>query len=406
MIVRGRQLVSQASQRLLREGVSHGVLMNNHKHYHPDELIQICSIDTLHSRELKPPAKLIVVDECHLATSKTYKIFLGSYHDAFVLGCTATPYSEKRLTHLADKIINPISFKELVEQGYLVDARYFCPYLPNLSKVRIDSKSKDYRTKDLLDIMDKSNITGDIVHHWKTLGENRPTLCFAVSIEHSKHIVSQFNDAGIPAIHCDADTSSEDRDIAISKLNSGEIKIISNVGVFSTGVDIPILSCLILARPTKSYSLFIQQLGRGTRTFEGKKDFVVLDHAANVPRHGFIINQAEGSLEGTFKNSIVSPKICKVCFMAYVSTHCKVCGPLAKDISPKALEIKEGELRELTVQDPIKLFISEMKIIARARGFKPGWTYFRVKDKFGEEMANLYLPKKQLPGWVLKKYGK
>lgn len=408
MVVRSRHLVAQASERLLREGIKHSVFMANYESPEENSLISIASIDTLHARNLRPPAKLIVIDECHMATSSTYRIFLGAYQDAYVLGVTATPFTIKPLRHIAEKIVYPINMKDLINQGHLVDAKYYCPVTINLKGIKIDSKTRDYQTKQLLLVVDKKSLIGDIVKHWQRLSENRPTLCFAVSISHSKHIVDTFNEAGIPAEHCDADTSLEDRKAAIERLRIGQTKVISNVGIFCQGIDIPFLSCLVLARPTKSYNLFIQQLGRGTRPFENKNNFIVLDHAGNVPVHGFITDEREANIDGEkpLNNNGINPKICKVCFMAYVSAHCPECGdvPENEDIKKRILEIKEGELTELKAVDEIKIFIGELKSTARRNGFKRGWVYYKVKEKYGLEIANFYLPKRILPPWVMKKY--
>lgn len=68
VVVRGRKLVDQASKRLFREGVNHGVLMASHWNYRPQAPVQVCSIDTLISRNLRPDADLIIIDEAHLFT--------------------------------------------------------------------------------------------------------------------------------------------------------------------------------------------------------------------------------------------------------------------------------------------------------------------------------------------------
>ena len=66
VVTRGRKLVDQASKRLFREGVMHGVLMASHWNFKPGHKVQVCSVDTLISRNLKPKADLIIVDEAHL----------------------------------------------------------------------------------------------------------------------------------------------------------------------------------------------------------------------------------------------------------------------------------------------------------------------------------------------------
>ncbi len=399
MVVRGRKLVDQASVRLFRENVDHGVMMANHWNYRPHCKIQICSIDTMRARKLKPKAELVIVDEAHHAVSDSYIEFLNQY-DCFILGVTATPYSDKPLSHCANKIIKPISIQELIDLNFLVDARYFVPHVPDLKGVGINSGTKDYNQKQLSVKMGK--LVGDLITHWKDFAKGRPTLCFAVSIMHSKKIVEEFNNQGISAVHCDASSTDEERNLAVEKLKNGEIYIVSNVGIFCTGVDIPFLSCILLARPTRSRILHIQQIGRGTRISKDKSDFIVLDHAGNVPRHGVITDELDGWLDGKTKiPPVINVKICRECFMAYTGTNCPNCGAVNK--KPRKFETVDGELKELvhlTFDEQVKKFIQDKKLEAKNRNYKRGWVYYQLIDMYGEEIANEFMPKNMVPHWM------
>ena len=291
MVVRGRKLVDQCHKRLMREGVYHGVLMNNHWNINPSANIQICSIDTLISRKIFPPADLIVYDEAHNAVSKGYREFVSHYPNAYHLAVTATPYTDQPLTHIAEHIVKPITMQDLINKGYLVPPIYYAPKTVDVSSVKISQSTKDYVVNDLEKIINENNIVGDLVETWRSFSEHRQTLVFAVSVKHSKHIAQMFNEAGIAAEHCDAETPEREREEVIKRFESGETKVITNVNLWSTGVDIPCVGCVVMARPTKSYTLFIQQLGRGTRPFPGKENFIVLDNAGNILRHGFITEE-------------------------------------------------------------------------------------------------------------------
>ena len=134
ILVRGRKLVDQASQRLFRENVTHGVLMAGHWNYKPTMPVQVCSVDTLIARKLRPKADLIIIDEAHLAISDGYREVIADYPDAFIVAVTATPYVDKSLTHVAQTVVHPISMNELIEQGFLVPFRYFAPSTPELDR--------------------------------------------------------------------------------------------------------------------------------------------------------------------------------------------------------------------------------------------------------------------------------
>lgn len=414
MVVRGRELVDQASSRLIRENVYHGVKMAGHWLKRPAAKVQICSIDTLRARGELPDAKLIVIDEAHMATSKSYRDFLAQYPDAHILAVTATPYTKNGLSHCAEVVVHPITVQELIDKGFLVPARYFSPSSPDLQGVGVSKSTGDYNQDELSDRMNNKGLVGDIVNHWQKLAEDRPTVVFAVSIEHSKSIVASFKVAGIAAEHCDADTSDEDRKTAIKKLSTGELKVISNVGILCTGVDMPHLSCIVMARPTMSYNLFIQQAGRGTRPFPGKSNFLLLDHAGNVLRHGFITEEREVNLEGSKKDKplIRSPSTCESCFAVFYRTpsmeKCPQCGVEFKT-KMRIVDHMDGELTEITqlpkevmLELEIKRELARLKGLQKERGYKRGWIFFQLKEKYGEEVAERYYPKRFIPERILR----
>lgn len=405
MVVRGRKLVDQASSRLFREGVHHGVLMANHWNYRPNAPIQICSIDTLISKKLRPEAKLIVIDEAHMAASEGYMKFLSQYPDAYILAVTATPYTDKSLRHIADEIVKPIAMRELIAQGYLVDARYFAPSSPDLSGVKVSSATKDYVQEELARAMQKGTLTGDIVHHWIKLGEQRPTLCFAATVGHSKNIVEQFRMAGITAEHCDADTPEPERERIIKRVESGATKVVSNVGIFCTGVDIPAISCIVFARPTKSYNLYVQQAGRGTRPAPDKKDFLVLDHAGNVHRHGFVTDEREANLDGKVPSGKKSPHTCPSCYAVFYGFNCPLCGFVTKQVEaqPREIVVTDGTLEEIK-RTPFEAQVARdiylLEQTRKLRGYKKGWIHFKLLEIHGKEIADKFYPRPYVPQWL------
>lgn len=410
MVVRGVQLIEQASMRLDREGVPHGVMQANHWRRLPHEPIQICSIDTLYRRKLTPEAQLIVIDEAHYAGSPGFRWLAESYNEAYFLPVTATPYVRSGLSHIAETYIEPITIKELIEQGYLVPPVYYAPTHINLDGVKIDSKTGDYSTKDLDERMRRPAIFGDIVKAYAQHASDRPAIAFAVNIEHSLEIVDTFNRAGFKAVHVEADTPMKERLRLIAQLENREINVISNVGILTTGVDIPAVSCIILARPTKSLNLYLQICGRGTRTAQDKHNFIILDHANNIEEHGFIECEREIDLNG--KQSRKSEEIvviCENCFSAFnpravvpSDYDCPKCGA---DNSPKTAESGSNErntesdesyeLQEIKPEEKERLkvlsFANKKVEFALRRGYKPGWVFYQIKNKFGEDYANTFM---------------
>lgn len=404
MVVRGRALVEQAHQRLLREKVPHGVIMNGHVANFPSAKIQVCSIDTLRSRGLTPKADLIVYDEAHMATSKSYHDFVSNYPNAFHLPVTATPYMDKPLKHIANVVVRPIDMKGLISQGFLVPARYFAPTSVDLSNCRTH-KTKDgidYVTSDIEAVVNNGAIIGSLIESYKKFSELRPTLIFAVSIAHSMQIIDMFNNVGIKAEHLDKDSSGNLRSKTIERLESGETKIVSNVGILGTGVDIPCLGCVMFARPTKSLNLYLQISGRGTRPYPGKKDFIILDTVGNINEHGFITDMHEVDLDGRKKkkDSEVSLKRCENCF-AMVERFNQVCPECSASFAreetdrPREALYEDGTLVEV-LESPIEeralaLFnklAAQQYVEYTGKYRNPGWVWHKLEKKFGKLIAN------------------
>lgn len=394
VVVRGRKLVDQASERLMREDVSHGVLMSGHWNYRPHLAHQVASIDTLISRRLRPKADLIIIDEAHMAGSKGYKEFLALYPEAFIVACTATPYVDKGLSHIAETVVHPITMIDLIDKGYLVPFRYFAPTEPDLTDVKVSSSTKDYLSDQLEGAMNAGGLSGKIIDHWKKIASDRQTICFAVNIHHSKTLVERFKENGINAEHCDADTSDVERDEIIARLKSGETQIVCNVGIFGTGIDIPSVGAIIMARPTKSRNLFIQQAGRGTRISDGKSDCILLDHAGNIRRHGFPTDETDVNLEANEKEfHAKKSKICDMCFVVYRGPFCPECGAVEKPIPIIGpIEESDDQLVEITETDPILRSAKALRLEAKYKGRKPSWAHYKLIDRYGYGVSKPYLP--------------
>jgi len=411
MLVRGRKLIDQASTRLHREGVHHGVIMAGRDWAaRPSALIQLSSIDTLIARKLRPFADrervLIVIDEAHQATSDGYVKVLADYPNAHVVAVTATPYSRKPLRHLAGALVHPVTVQKLVDMGNLVAPKYYAPSNPDVSRVKVSQG--DYVASQLAEVLDTATLRGDLVFYQQKLARGKPTLVFAINVEHSKHIAEQYRAAGVRAEHCDADTPDAERERIVREFAAGEIEVLTNVGIFCTGVDIPPLYCIQMARATKSYALYIQQLGRGTRPYPGKDHFLVLDHAGNIARHGFITDEPTPNLDGVVPTPVLRGKQCEVCFAVVEAFPCpaevygddgevQVCGwqpPAAPPRPEREILHVEGELREIIPPSPARTFACDRFCedeLQRCLDKKvnPWRAYYKAAEEFGEAQARL-----------------
>lgn len=285
-------LVEQASNRLKKSGLPHGVIQGQNT-FGPKRNVLVCSIQTL-ARRGYPPLDLAIIDEAHGATAEAYLNFIKAYPNTPIIGLSATPFAkglgrEHEFGKLFEEIIVAATIPELIDAGYLVDVDIYAPYsaelLEGLKGVPITRG--DYAEKQLGEAVDKPTLVGDIVEHWFSHAYGQQTVVFATNIAHSKHIVEAFKAMGVSAEHIDCYTSREDRAATLARFDSGETEVISNVSVLAEGWDSPICSCMILARPTKSLTRYIQMAGRILRPFPGKTRGLILDHSATSTVFGY-----------------------------------------------------------------------------------------------------------------------
>ena len=271
-------LINQTYKAFVEAGIDEreiGVIQANNDLTDWSRPVQIASLDTLARRPIFPQADLIIFDECH-KNSKVYERWMNANPNAWFVGLSATPWSVG-MDKIWNKMIIVSTVKDLIDQKYLSPFKYYAPSQVDLSQVKI--VAGDYQKDQLADTMTNVTLISDIVTTWIKKGEWRPTFCFAVNRKHAAEIQNQFIKAGVPSDYIDAFTPVEEREAIVAKLRTGEIKIVCNVGTMTTGVDAPFVSCIILARPTKSEMLYLQIIGRGLRTDIGKPDCIVLDHS-------------------------------------------------------------------------------------------------------------------------------
>ena len=337
-----RELIGQHERELMRLGVNFGTIMSGTDSKSTSACIQVIAKDTLWARAFRrgrmaaPSADVICMDECHKSLSKTWQAVAEHYKDSFIVGFTATPCRAdgRGLGDFYDELIVGATYKELQDAGYLVPCTVYAPDKPDLTGIKVCRG--DYAEKPLEERMNQSRLVGNIVEEWKRRAEGRITLCFATGIQHSIHIRNEFRRAGVNAEHIDGKTPTNERDDLLAALNDGRIQVMTNCGVLTTGVDVPIAKCCIMARPTKSFGLFRQIAGRVQRAYPGYSDCLLLDHAGAVDTHNcFPDDDMEWTLEKTEHAKLKEPKdgkdkgpvrTCPKCKAAFRGDWCPKCG--------------------------------------------------------------------------------
>lgn len=282
-VVPAISLIDQTVMAFGAAGIEHlGVVQADHPLTNDMALVQICSVQTL-QRRAPPNVELVIVDECHMQFAIIAK-WMKERPDIRFVGLSATPWA-RGLGKQYDALVIAATTQEMIEKGILSKFRVFAPSHPDLSKVH--TVAGDYNEAELAEVMDKPELTADVVQTWLKLGENRPTLCFAVNRGHARSLEQQFEQAGVPVAYIDANTPREERKRLGDALEAGRIKVIVNIATMTTGVDLDV-RCLILARPTKSEMLYVQIIGRALRSAEGKTDAIILDHSDTTLKLGFV----------------------------------------------------------------------------------------------------------------------
>ncbi len=351
-----------------------------------------------------------MIDECHRTMGATYLKYLEAYPDAAAIGLTATPWrlDGKPLGAVYSRMVVLAEPQELIDEGYLVEPQIYVPFRPDMKGVR--SVGGDYRADDASKVMNNASVTGDIIKYYtEKIGA---TACpraavFATSIAHSKAIVDRFKEAGIAAGHIDS-SDFKNRSKVIDDIQSGHLRVISNVGILTEGWDLPALGGVILARPTKSLTLYLQMCGRALRPFEGKEHAIILDHAGCFFDHGFPQDSREYSLEKSAKkenkkseDEVGSVTTCKVCFAGFFSKlrACPMCGTPVEKKKRRVTEDREGVLVQPDRQKEIEKKKRERLrnstenermatlrrglATAKHRSYKRGWALYQYKNKYG-----------------------
>jgi ATP-dependent helicase IRC3 len=223
-----------------------------------------------------------ITDEAHHATADSYiRIYEhGDFlrHDTPKLhvGFTATPQRAdgEALAKVFRKIVYNYPLRQAVEEGYLVDPKGI-RVKTQTSLEHVKSSGGDFALGSLADAINTPERNQLVVKAWLDYGENRRTIAFAANIAHAIHLAAMFDYYGIKAEAIWSD--DPERKSKIERHQAGEYLVLINCGILTEGYDDPPVSCILLARPTKSGVLYSQMVGRGTRLFEGKTDLIVID---------------------------------------------------------------------------------------------------------------------------------
>lgn len=396
--VHRREIVDQHRRHLIESGIparSVGVLMAMSPHANDSAPIQVASLGTL-LRRGGPDADVVVSDEAHRDASRERRKLRAAYSRSFHVGFTGTPCRSdgRGLRDDYDDMIVAAQPSDLLKDGYIVSPRIFTvpdELLPDVRGARV--RSGDYAEDDLDRAANRRAIVGGIVDNWLRRANGRRTIVFPVGIEHSLHIVDRLKSSGVAAEHLDGGMPISQRAAILAALRSGRLSVVSSVGVLNEGVDIPQVKCVVLARPTKSVVLHLQQCGRCLRPW-GDGAALILDHAGNAAVLGPPDIDRSWSLDGLERVAGTGDAgpcvVCPACYcvMSAGAYECAECGGVLREPAPPVPKELDAELAAMPEGPPETTSdgdaeISRIERFAAERGFAREWAQHVAAAKLG-----------------------
>lgn len=403
-IIHRREVLDQAKATFKAQGVDPNLL----------EAGMVQSL-TRHIDQIYPP-EVIMIDEAHHALAKSYKRILDAFPMAYVLLFTATPVRTGRnqLDEIADDLIVGKSIKELTQLGFLAPFKYYGAKHKDVDYSRLrKSSTGDYVTASIDDAV-SHKIYSHTVDEYLDKADGMQAVVYTYSVEAANHLAEEFNARGITAEAVDATTPSLVRDDAVKRFRDQKLKILVNVNLFTEGIDLPNVDCVIMVRPTMSLALYMQFSMRCLNPRPGKTA-IIIDQVGNWER--FDLPDADRDWKEMVKShkspakrqkkSLVSVIQCPDCFgvverKEVADNTCPLCGysPLVKKRGYKEQDAKLVEIKrsdrvkriEKMISNKVLLNVAgkalgqlqsrkEFEAYAKLHGYKPGWVWYMWDKK-------------------------
>ena len=416
VLVHRREILHQTMIKLFAIGVNPGQVASG-KPMTRRNKVQVAMVSTLVNRlHILPKPDLIIIDEAHHAVAGSWKRVFKYYGDVPRIGFTATPerLDGRGLGEIFDHLCEAPGIYELVKKGRLSYPLMYRP--PQNQVLDFHMKRGDYDKKEQEMQLGRTHVIGDVVKNYKKLLDGLPTIAFCATVRHCQLVADMFNKSGYRAEVVSGTMSNSARDKAIAGLGNGSVNIICSCDVISEGVDIPIVAGCILLRKTASLAVYLQQVGRALRVYDGKKHAIIIDHVGNRYMHGHVLQPRKWSLDAqkrSKRDKNANPDIteCPKCFGVWGGKirSCPACGysfvgelkrqkieelkTIASKLQLDDYESEEGELIHSALQaqngkERAKILWREayklqhdadgkrkLNRLATGMGYKDGWSH-------------------------------
>lgn len=319
LLAHREELISQAIEKfkLIWPNVDIGVCMAEKDEIHAQIVvasIQSASRPKRLARLQNQGFEVMMIDEAHHSTASTYQntinaLGFGESSSKLLLGVSAT-IDRKGLGDIFEEITYSRSISTMITNGYLspVVGRKI---LTNFNLGRILTHNGDFAINALSEAVNTSERNQFIVTKFLEYAPGSKAIAFCCNVEHCKDLANTFQANGVSCEAVWGDMPDEDRKSALDDLKHNRIQLVTSCGVLCEGYDEASLSCIVMARPTKSKTLYIQSVGRGLRTYPGKENCLVLDFSDHYHNLDSIMSLSSIISEEIEKQEDIEEKDCQ-----------------------------------------------------------------------------------------------
>lgn len=226
------------------------------------------------------PITHVVIDECHHTTAATYRKVIDQLPAAKVLGVTATPLRADGdgLSRVFERVSVRLPISAAIRAGALVPFDALGVQLP-ISLAGLKETTDGWEAEPLGNLLSAANVLEIVIDHWRQYAQGRQTIAFTASVAQAAATAQAFEAAGVKAAFVSGETPLAERDDILRRYGAGDLQLVANCQVLVEGFDAPATSAVLMICPTKSDLAYVQKLGRGLRTSDGKSDCRVIDFA-------------------------------------------------------------------------------------------------------------------------------
>jgi superfamily II DNA or RNA helicase len=298
------------------------------------------------SELLTGPIGLIITDECHHSVSPSYVKVYDAFPDAVQLGVTATLARGDGigLGSVWDDVVYEKSIAWGIKKKFLSPVRGVAVRAPELDLSSVKRSGGDYQAGDLGRALATCGALDVIPKAYAEHASDRSGVVFSPTVETAEYTAEVLRESGITSAVISGATPREERTRIFEDHRTGRVQVLSNCMVLTEGWDGPHTSCIVIARPTQSNPLYVQMVGRGTRTYPGKADCLVLDivGAGATNKLRTLVDLEPGMFPDT--------QPCEVCDRVPCVCPCSGCGgprPCAACSERPELELVKGTTEEV-----------------------------------------------------------